>query len=126
MGMFVGLPVLQYLFDRGYRGDVPQGTIYLQYPENWLNTIELRSLTRLLGEKLPGQPVRILTHSEHIVCTVRKENVYILDDAFPEEDAIQGRRLYYGPQSPSIYSNLPTYHSTRLKVGTNGQLEEEE
>lgn len=55
-----------------------QGDIVLYFPERFLNVLELRNLVQRC-EKVGYDNLYIATGSEHILCTVHREDIRVID-----------------------------------------------
>lgn len=60
-------------------------SLQLFYPERFLNILEIRCLVSRL-ENAGYEDVYIVTHSEHLITTVRNENIGIVNDELIPED----------------------------------------
>lgn len=92
----VGLGILRHIFDGLPLRAIPE-EIELQFPENHLNLCEVRALIRKLRARWPTKKVTIITHSEHLLTTVERRNIYIVDETIPEHEDVQ-----YHDRTPSI------------------------
>jgi hypothetical protein len=99
----VGLAVLEHLFDGAPLSKHLENATeyYFQFPENHLNVCEVRALLRKIREKWPTKPVVILTHSEHLLTTVDRKNIGVVDTPITE-----GLDPQYHPNTPNIYSRF--------------------
>ena len=97
---YMGLDVLRSVFDEfKMRPDVK--SLYLSFPEQWLNILEQRSLYTRLEHYCPNlETVTIKTHSVYIVqCTHAEDcGIVVIDDLIQEsiEDKEEDlkRKLY--------------------------------
>ncbi len=87
----MGLDVLRNLFD----GDkiLPNVTsLYLSFPERWLNTLEQRQLFKRLNTRCPNiTKLTMKTHSVYFLQMLRKEQIKIVlgkDELLPNEDVM--------------------------------------
>lgn len=67
----------------------------LYYPERFLNILEQRSVIDRI-EKAGYQDVNIVTHSEHILCTVKNTNIRVVQDELISEDQFKLSNDYSG------------------------------
>lgn len=79
----IGLGELKSLFtDPNYKSTGLHLQLY--YPERFLNTLEQRALIDRLY-KADYSSVELVTHSEHILCTVDHKNILVVqDELIPE------------------------------------------
>lgn len=93
---FMGRDVLDSIFDKmKERKDVK--SLFLSFPENWLNILEQRQLYQRLEKYCPNlKEITIKTHSVYIIQCTKAQDCSILDDAklINEKNATLDQKLY--------------------------------
>lgn len=105
MEMYMGFSVLQSIFtDMKVNPSVK--TLYLAYPERWLNIIEQRQLFSRLSKYCPNlEEVTIKTHSVYIIqCTPNIQvGIVKLNGPLPSESDPLDAKLYIDSTQGNIF-----------------------
>ena len=117
MEAFMGLNVLRDMYDDMKVNDVD--SLYLSFPERWLNILELRQLPDRLVKYCPNlKTVTIKTHSVYLVQCVRSEHIKIIQH---DEN---GRLVDFFDTAAlaNEVCNLLQDETTRQRLSTNARL----
>lgn len=116
MEMYVGLRVLEGLFDR--MEEQPDVTdLFLSFPERFLNILEQRALYRRLERYCPNlKSVQIKTHSVYIIQCTANTCCGIVDSAVGIDEKDEGK-LYVDVTPTNIFKRGGI---TVLPGGTHG------
>jgi hypothetical protein len=88
MEMYMGRPVLETLFDT-MREDRKTTSVFLSFPEQWLNIIEQRQIYDRCRLYLPNlQRIQIKTHSVYIVQVTYASDIFMFDDLLDKEEGL--------------------------------------
>jgi hypothetical protein len=83
------------------------GTIFLSFPERWLNILEQRALINRIEQFYPKcEELIIKTHSVYIIQCVKSENVLLFDLTEPIIDDYSSLTKVYFSDEESSKMNL--------------------
>jgi len=101
MEMFMGRGVLESLYDRmEVRKDVK--SLFLSFPEHWLNITEQRQLFERLAKYCPNlKEVDIKTHSVYIIQCTPNKCAYMMDETIPEHT--DGKHYHDGSMGGNLF-----------------------
>lgn len=105
MEAFMGLNVLRDLYDNMKENDVD--SLYLSFPERWLNILELRQLPDRLVKYCPNlKIVTIKTHSVYLIQCVRSEYIKIIhhDEKDVDHSALDVKLYHDNPRSLELFN----------------------
>ena len=105
MEAFMGLNVLRDMYDDMKVNDVD--SLYLSFPERWLNILELRQLPDRLVKYCPNlKTVTIKTHSVYLVQCVRSEHIKIIqhDERDVDHSALDVKLYLDNPRSLDLFN----------------------
>jgi len=94
MEMFMGRNILESLFDKM---EVVEDckSLFLSFPEHWLNIIEQRQLFQRLEKYCPNlEHVEIKTHSVYIIQCTSNKCAYIMDEALSDDGDLTKRHYH--------------------------------
>lgn len=84
MEMFMGRNVLESIYDRMEVTDID--TLFLSFPERWLNIIEQRQLFQRLEKYCPNlKEVQLKTHSPFIIQCSPNKCCILMDKTLPDD-----------------------------------------
>jgi hypothetical protein len=103
MEMFMGRNVLESIYDRM---EVLENikSLFLSFPERWLNIVEQRQLWKRLAKYCPNlEEVQVKTHSVFIIQCTPNKCCLIMDRTLPDDGDLAGKNYYDGPMAGNLF-----------------------
>jgi hypothetical protein len=103
MEMFMGRNVLESIYDRM---EVLENikSLFLSFPERWLNIIEQRQLWERLAKYCPNlEEVQVKTHSVFIIQCTPNKCCFIMDKTLPDDGDLAGKNYHDGPMAGNLF-----------------------